>query len=160
MMTLDFYLELGTDQTSLAAAALLADQADHALVATCVALIDLATNEDATGHALEGAILRRAATWLQRETAAHRIVRDELVARSGLGDELAQFLKERRAAAVASREASAPLFKLCRQYLRLALHRAGLDQAEDFLATGLPGCELACDAVLAFLAANKGATDV
>lgn len=156
MMTLDFYLANAPDTDGIAAAALVADQADHAMTGAVVMLADLAAQQDATGHALEAAVMRRASRWLQAKTETHREVRDELIERSGLGGELAAFLNERRTAAVATREASAPLFKLCSQYLRLALKRAALDEAEGLLASGKPAGTLAADAVLAFLAASKG----
>lgn len=159
MMTLADYLAMGTDPTSLAASALAADQTDHAMAATCVTLADMAAQQDATGHVMEGAIMRRAARWLTAETEAHRRVRDELVERSGYGEVLLEFMRERRATAVATREASAPLFNLCGQYLRLALRRAAVDEAEALLATRTTAGVLAADAVLGFSAAIKGPTN-
>lgn len=155
MMTLSAYLELGTDPVSLAASALVADQRDHAMAATVVTIFDLATKMEESGSFLEMHVMRHAARWLRSETEAHRRVRDELIERSGYGAELAAFLKDRRSAAVATREASAPLFKLCGQYLRLALQRAGLDEAEALLASGEPLGVQVAGAVLDFLAANK-----
>lgn len=157
MMTLAQYLELGTDPTSIGAAALVADQSDHALTATVVTLTDIAAQQEANGHTLEAHVMRRAARWLQAETEAHRQVRDELVQRSGYGDALAGLLRERRAAAVATRAASGPLFRLCGQYMSLALRHAALDESEALLATGEPLGEQVAAAVLDFAAAIKGA---
>lgn len=156
-MTFDlgFYLEMGTDPESLAASAMAADRCAHAMAASCLVLVDLAARQDASGHVLEAAVLRRAARWLEAETVTHRRVVDELVVRSGCDDFLKEFLKERRAASVRSREAMGPLFVWTRRYFKLALSRAALDEAEALLATGEPVGLVACRAVLDFLAANE-----
>lgn len=158
MMTLAFYLGLGTDPASIAASAMVADKQAHAMAAACVMLGDLAAAEDATGHTLEATVLRRAESWLQAETASHHSVLDELVSRTGrIRDDLLQILKARRLAATETREGMGPMFIEARKYLSLAIRRGGLDEAEALLVKRDPGAVADCKAVLDFVHLNTGA---
>lgn len=134
------------------AKAMVADTRDHVMAAACVIVTEMADKSEAIGtNQLHVAVMRRAARGLQAETEAHREVLDDLVARSGAGDDLLKLLRARRAAATQTRDQMKPLFKMAGRHLFLALKQAAIDEGEELLNSGEPGSLSKAVAVLEFL---------
>lgn len=154
MQTLQFYLDQGTDADAIAASAMTADSTDHAMTGACLMLDELAAKSGASGHVIEATVLRRAMRWLQAETEAHRKVADKLKSRAG-ADVIGPVLKARRQRLTASREAMRPLMEKAGQYLRLALKRAAIDEAQAMLDTGTPEGVAVAQHIVDFLKASE-----
>lgn len=156
MLTLQTYLGDDPSADRVYAATLIADANDHAMAGATLTLDSIAADEDATGHALEGAVLRRAARWLQTVAGEHRRIVDDLVARSGDPSATLHTLKRQRAKMTESREAGRPLYALTEHYLRWALEVAALKVAMESLDTRSFEGVATARAALHFSKLNKG----
>ena len=156
MLTLQSYLGDDPSPDRVHAATLIADANDHAMAGATLMLDSISADEIATGHALEGAVLRRAARWLQTVTEEHRRIVDDLVTRSGDPAATLRTLKCQRAKMTESREAGRPLYALAEHYLRWALEVAALKEATELLDTRSFEGVATARAVLHFFKLNKG----